>query len=134
MGLTQVEERANEIQALFQADKVERTRDAIQIDIDGERGVVLLVTAEALELRLPTVEWTDGAYGPQSSSRLWKRRLWRNMRNKRNMDLQGLIQSEINKRQSEFILCRYCHQPTPPEHRHGKACQGCASKHEGVVY
>ena len=50
---------------------LERTRDAIQFDWGGEQGIVLLVGPEALELRLPTVEWTKGAYGPARSSRLW---------------------------------------------------------------
>jgi hypothetical protein len=60
-GLRTVERRALCVLAMLPDARVERTRDAIQIDHGAEEGIVLLVTAEALELRLPTVEWTWGA-------------------------------------------------------------------------
>ena len=53
--------------------EVTRTRDVIQLDHGGERGIVVLITPEAIEVRLPTIEWTKGAYGPAKTSRLWKR-------------------------------------------------------------
>lgn len=34
-----------------------RTRDAIQLTEPSDPGVVVLVTPEAVEVRLPTVEW-----------------------------------------------------------------------------
>jgi len=52
--------------------RIERTRDCIQINCGGEKGIVILVTPESIELRLPTVEWTC-VYGPAASSRFWKR-------------------------------------------------------------
>src|SRR6187401_2737431 len=75
-GLTQVEARALEVHALLPDAVLERTRDVIQLDSGGERGIVVVVTPEALELRFPTIEWTQGSYGPALSSRLWKRVLW----------------------------------------------------------
>jgi hypothetical protein len=48
------------------------TRDCIQINCCGEKGIVILVTAEAIELRLPTIEW-KGPHEPVASSRFWKR-------------------------------------------------------------
>lgn len=72
-GLRRVEILALEILMLLPDASVERTRDAIQIESGGEKGIVVLVTPEAVELRLPTVEWTMGAYGPAGASTLWKR-------------------------------------------------------------
>ena len=45
----------------------------IEHDYEGEEGIVLLITPEAIELRLPTVEWTEGTHGPAPTSRLWRR-------------------------------------------------------------
>jgi hypothetical protein len=39
----------------------------------GHTGVTLLVAPEALEVRLPTIEWTTAYGGPTASSRFWKR-------------------------------------------------------------
>ena len=59
-GLRQVEINAERVLVLLPKSIVERTRDCIQLNCDGEDGIVVLVTAEAIELRLPTVEWTMG--------------------------------------------------------------------------
>ena len=110
---------------------VSRTRDVIQIDIGGDDGCVLIVTAEAVEIRLPTLEWTGGAYAPKQSSRLWKR-----IRTGRMSDMRivSLIQQAIAARQSEFRQCSFCGQTLPPEHMSDDACHSCSSKHRGVVY
>jgi hypothetical protein len=68
-----VEVNADRVLAQLPKSTIERTRDCIQIDCGGKEGIVILVTPEAIELRLPTIEWTRGAYGPAASSRLWKR-------------------------------------------------------------
>jgi hypothetical protein len=52
---------------------VTRTRDVIQLDIADEEGITVLVTREAIELRLPTIEWTNDHHGPARTSWLWKR-------------------------------------------------------------
>lgn len=72
-GLTRVEERAEQVWQLVPWAELARTRDAIQLTEPGDDGLVLLVTAEAVEVRLPSVEWTTGYAGPVQTSRLWKR-------------------------------------------------------------
>jgi hypothetical protein len=132
-GGRQVERNAARVLDLYPAANVERTRDAIQIDIrtdtDGERGVTVLVTPEAYELRLPTIEWTAGAYGPADSTRYITRAKAHRLTDE---VLASLLQEAIARRDAEFVPCRYCGCPTPPEHRHRDACHGCAEQHLGV--
>lgn len=114
-----------------------RTRDLIQLDIEGDRGVVLLFTPEHVEIRLPTVDWTQGAYGPAASSRLWKRRRLSGFLGDApgvNPKLAELIRKGISLRQKEFRECRFCRESLPPEHMHEDVCHGCAEKHLGVVH
>jgi hypothetical protein len=133
-GLTRVESNALGLMRVLQVSRTERTRDAFELHLGDQeaRGVVLIVTAEALELRLPTVEWTRGAYGPASTSRLWKRVTWRDDLTPERV--RQLVDAAIAKRRAEFKPCRYCGREVPPEHRLGKVCHGCAERHEGVVH
>jgi hypothetical protein len=62
--LTEVERRARQVLDALEGATFERTRDVFQIEYRGERGIVAVVTREALELRLPTIEWTGGSHGP----------------------------------------------------------------------
>lgn len=71
-GPLYVERNANRVLALLPESTIERTRDCIQIDCGGEEGIVVLVTPEAIELKLPTIEWVS-SYWPATSSRSWKR-------------------------------------------------------------
>lgn len=129
---TQVERRAQQVWALLPGATMTRTRDVVQLDYAGERGIVAVVTAEALELRLPTVEWTHGAYGPAAASRLWQRVLWEELP---ATALAERIAQAIAARQAEFKRCRYCGQLVPPERRvDDDVCHGCASRYEGVVF
>lgn len=131
-GLRCVEYWADKALPLLPGSELTRTRDAIQIDWGGERGIVILCTPEAMELRLPTVEWTRGAYGPAYSSRLW-RRIPRGELHEEQ--LAGLFEKAKRARRREFHTCKYCGRAVPPEHRFSKdVCHGCASEHEGVVY
>jgi hypothetical protein len=109
-----------------------RTRDVIQFDVDrpGCR-VTLLVTAEALELRLPTVEW-PAPHLPLASTRLWKRVLCSRLRDE--AALRALIDAAFEQRRRELVPCRFCRRPTPPEHRHGRTCHGCAEGRLGIVH
>ena len=130
-----VERNAARILEIYPLAHVERTRDAIQVDIRTshapERGLTILVTPEAYEIRLPTIEWTAGAYGPAASTRYLKR-----VRAGCVTDeaIRILLEDAIGRRDSEFVPCRYCGQPTPPEHRHGRACHACAERRLGVVH
>ena len=82
------------------------------------------VTPEAIEIRLPTVEWA-APYSPEASD-------------VSDGDLVNFVETARQKRHDEFVPCHYCRKPTPPEHRHtldGKnVCHGCAERHEGVVH
>ncbi len=130
--LLMVEWHAREVLEAFPEAQVTRTRDVFQFDIDGDEGVVLLITAEAVELRLPTVEWTKGAHAPKCGSRLWRRLSWKKAA---EAGIANVVMEAMRKRRSEFHKCRYCGELVPVEHRYdGNTCHGCASKHLGVVY
>lgn len=113
---------------------MERTRDCIQVTESDERGIVVLVTPDAVEIRLPTVEWLH-VHTPVASSRL-----------KRRISLSKLIEGSLAKlignarkaRQDEFQECFYCKTPTPPEHAHTfddkHVCHGCSERELGVVH
>jgi hypothetical protein len=45
-----------------------------------------------------------------------------------------LISMAHGKRLSRFRWCPMCRETMEPEHMHGRVCQGCASKHFGIVY
>ena len=131
-AMTRVERNALRVLRLVTATSVERTRDVIQVDVGDECGIVIVVTPDTIELRLPTIEWIHGAYGPRPSSRPWTR-----------LDPDQLDDSELlasidqarAAREAEFTVCRYCGLSFPPEHRIAEdVCHGCASAHEGVVF
>lgn len=132
--LRRVEQYALDVLQLLPGARVSRTRDVIQLEVGADEGIVVLVTAEALELRLPTVEWTCGAYGPAPASRLWKRVTWSKIE-RGQADLAQLLAAAQAARTAEFRTCKYCSRQVPPEHMHSRTvCQSCASTHEGIVY
>jgi hypothetical protein len=99
--------------------------------VGGERGIVVLVTPEAFEIRLPTVEWTGGTHSPVPSTRLWRR-----LRADRVDDttLEQVLSRAEAARTREFRPCRFCRREVPVEHRTGAACHPCASRHTGTAY
>ena len=130
-GLRGVEALALRVLERLPGGVVSRTRDVIQIDDGGEEGICLLITAEALELRLPSVEWTCGSYGPAASSFLWRRVKWEGLSDEK-LDL--LLAAARRARQAQYRKCRFCGNRLSPEHRHGNVCHGCAEKHLGIVH
>jgi len=130
-GLRVVERNALRVLACCPCCILERTRDVIQLSVPGDRGIVVVVTPEAIEIRLPTVEWTMGAYGPADSSRLWRR-----LGADRVSDdqLRELLERAVQVRAAQFKPCRWCHARLPPEHRHGAVCHDCAEKHLGHLH
>jgi hypothetical protein len=132
-GFRQAEELAIRVLECLPDGEVERTQDAIQIEHGGERGLVVLVTAEAVEIRLPTTEWTQGAYGPTPSSRLWKRVRAARV-SEGQLELADLLRKAREARAREFKVCRYCKEVLPVEHRHGNVCHACSERFEGVVH
>jgi hypothetical protein len=131
-GFREVEQNALRLMEWMPGFELERTRDVIQLSLGDEDGIVVLVTREAFEFRLPTVEWTASAYGPAAASRLWRRVPTSRASDRR---LKSLVQGAMAARKSEFRDCRFCGRSTPPEHRHGDdVCHSCAEEHLGVVY
>ena len=131
-GPLRVERNAERVLAMLPVSSIERTRDCIQISCRGEKGIVILVTPESIELRFPTVEWTGGVYGPVVSSRHWKRINESEITDK---ELGNLLKEAFKERLSEFKTCRYCKRSVPLEHRHSEdVCHGCAERHLGVVH
>ncbi len=129
-GLTEVEQHALVVLELLPGATFERTRDVFQIEQGGEEGIVVLVTPDALEIRLPTMEWTQGSYGPASGSRLWKRARWGRGTN----DISGLLRKAHRAREAEYVACRHCGVRFPPERRVRDACHGCAERHDGITF
>lgn len=129
--LTTVERHALTVDRLLPGANVERTGDVFQFSMDDKNGIVIFVTAEAAELRLPTVEWTCGSYGPVATSRLWKRVKWAALR---DGQLAELLDAARRARQREFRPCKFCHNRFPPERRHGNVCHGCAERFQGIVH
>ena len=112
---------------------VTRTRDCIQIDHCGEEGIVVLVTPEAVELRLPTIEWTKGSHGPAASSQLCRR--IEDAFEIPDDELGAALHACLEARREEFRVCKYCQRRLPREHMFAEdTCQGCASEHLDVVY
>jgi hypothetical protein len=131
-GLRTVEAHALRVIELLPGAQVERTRDVVQIERGGEAGVVVLVTREALELRMPCVEWTMGAYGPAPASRLWKRVEWEQLHGDA---LSSILAQVLSARVAEFNECRFCRaQCSPDRMLEADVCHACAEQHLGVVF
>ncbi|HEY3319329.1 MAG TPA: hypothetical protein VGP72_02490 [Planctomycetota bacterium] len=131
-GFTTAEEHALIVLDSLPHAEIERTRDVFQFTEGGDAGIVVVVTAEAVELRLPTVEWTCGSYGPAQASRLWKRVKWNEDTGTR---LPELIEAARKARQREYRTCKFCGERVAPENRHSRdVCHGCAEERLGVVH
>ena len=137
-GLRVVDKVALQVHELIPESQVERTRDVYQFTLDDPGGLIVVVTPEALEIRLPTVGWTSGYAGPMSSSRLHKRVRFVNGAEVEVENVAKLISLARRKRQQETRPCAFCQTPTPPEHAHsvdGKwVCHGCSERHLGIVH
>ena len=128
----------------------DRTRDAIEVrfptDLDAAADLVVLLTSDAIEFRLPTIDWTMGSHGPAVSSILWRRLDWREDDELRYMLVEALDGGEVVAWMQEHLCalqaafeesletCVYCNKSFLPARMAGEACHGCAEKHEGVVF
>lgn len=128
--LRRFEEFALRVARLMPEAEVQRARDVILFIERDDPGLVVFVTPEALEIRLPTTVW-DGPHSPRPTSRLWKRRTWRRLGDRK---LKRLLDEGRQARTAQFVNCRFCGKPYPPEHRHDDVCHGCAERHLGVVH
>jgi hypothetical protein len=130
---TRAEQLTMEIVRQFPSAAVTPLLGVVYIEIPGERGCVAMITAETVDIRLPTIEWTCGSYGPRRASRPWKRiRLPQSSRAGRK--LLRAIEAALAYRQSEFKPCTFCKEEFPPESRTDDACHDCSSKHRQIVY
>lgn len=133
-GPTRLDSLAERVLALLPDARVSKTPHVIAIETGGEEGIVVLVTADGLEVRLPTVEW-PGPHTPVPSSCFWKRI---HVEHETDDAIMALLAGGRAARLAEFALCDHCGQPTPPEHAHeinGRwVCHGCAEEHEGIVH
>ena len=129
--LRRFEEFAKRLLQMFPKSIASRTRDCIQIDYLGDQGVVMLLTPESVEIRLPTTDWTQGSHGPVASSSLKKRH---SLAHDSESDIVASIYEAVSEREAKFKVCPYCHKEFPPEHMAAGACHGCASNHLGIVF
>lgn len=114
--------------------KAERTSEVIQLttgDFRDELGLVILLSPEAMELRLPILTW-DGPYTPVKTSRLWQRLTLDELKESQLPRL--IIEAQAQQRQS-FCDCKYCGQRNPKGWMHSPdVCQSCAEKELGIVH
>ena len=122
---------------------LERSRDAIEVrfptSVEEGADLVVIITPEAMELRLPTIEWTGGAYGPVVSSVLWRRVLLDEVCDNRDGDafapaLYGFLDALQREHELQLATCVRCNERFLPARMTGDACHGCAERFEGVVY
>lgn len=117
--------------------KMERTRDVYQFTQEDPEGFVVVLTPNAIEIRLPTVEWTEGYAGPADCSLQFKRKKIKHGKFSLKK-LQALIQLVRDARRAETKCCHDCGTPTSPEHAHeihgDWVCHGCAERFRGVCH
>lgn len=130
---TIAERHALQVLTSFPARVITSSAGIVVLSIDGDKGCVALITAEAAEIRLPTTEWTCGAYGPRESTRFWKRVSLQGPRSSYKK-LDEVIGAAIEARKAEFRPCCFCKGEFPPEHMADDACHGCASAERGIVF
>ncbi len=130
-GPTRVEHQAQRVRAVIPDAEVTRTSEVIQFWSGGEAGIVVLVTAETVEVRLARVEWTLGSHGPRLVSRAWRRARCDRLD---DPDLRELLAAGHEARAREYRACQLCGERFPVERRHGDVCHGCAETRLGVVH
>lgn len=130
------ERLAEAVTERWPATGVGRFRDAIELHIPSlvpdDDPVVVILTPELLEVRLPITEWTGGAYGPVSSSRRWRRRALN--RGENPPDVIELVTQALAARCRQFRTCRFCRRKFTADHMTMGACHGCAERDLGVVH
>lgn len=134
-GPRQFEVRALEATRWRQPYVLTRTRDAIEVrfpdDQDDDGELVVLFTPEAIELRLYTIDWTGGSYGPAASSELWKRV---SLRKHGDKPVGGLLDDLAAAHEARLETCIHCGESFIDARMAGDACQACAVRVEGVVF
>ena len=111
------------------AIRVRRTIDGAEVE------VTIVLTPEAVEVRLPAGYW-NGPAELVRCNRPWKRLSWEEIEAGDGFEstICSLVEEGLAERAAEYFTCRYCGESIPPEHGDGDACYGCRSKYEGVDY
>jgi hypothetical protein len=131
-----LEEATERMLTLWPSAEVDRTRDVVQIDCHDTEGLILvvIVTPEACEFRLPSAYW-DSANRMCPSSRLWKR-----VRHSRlsKPAIRRILEDAEREREahSTRCRCRFCGDLVPPEfvlEVDSSVCCRCALRELGVA-
>lgn len=131
-NLTQLEKNALKILKHLEGAIVERTSDSIQINYNDLKGITVLVTSEAFEIRLPTIEWAGGAYDPVQTSDLWKRI---EIEEINDDEIQGLLHLGLKEQVKHLGTCEYCKKEFHESQMDGETvCHGCAERELGVLH
>lgn len=128
------EQLAAQIWQLLPEAKVERTSDVIQLttgDFRDESGLVILLSPDAIEFRLPALVWL-GPHEPASTSQLWQRLALTELT---EAQLPELIAAAQVQQQQTFGDCKYCgaHKPEGWMHR-SDICESCAASELGIIH
>ena len=133
-GDLRFEQWANQVGQLLPEAKVERTSEVIQLiigDFQDELGLVILLSPETIELRLPILSWS-GPHAPVKTSRLWQRLALDELD---ESQLPRLIAEAQAQQKQSFCDCKYCGQRNPKGRMHSPdVCQSCAEKELGIVH
>lgn len=133
-GLRTFERYAFQVLEAFPGARAERTKDAIQINLGefgDETGVIVILTPDAVELRLPDIEWV-GSHTPVSVNHLWQKIEGQQLQ---SVDLVKWVKSGQRARQQTFRECKYCGKKNPPGWMHREdVCDSCAEKHLGIIH
>lgn len=100
---TKADINAHRVHAVVPEARVTRTQHVTEFVVDGTRGLIVLVTSEAFELRIPTVEWTAGTHAPEDASQFWKRLEADKVS---DAELRTAIEAARTARAAEFRPCR----------------------------
>lgn len=96
--------------------------------------MTIVVTPEALELRLPAVEWTMGAYGPARSSELWRRLLFKDIDGPEGV-AKHLRRLERALKRRMANRCNKCGDQCRPSTLQDGICEDCRSPFpDPIVY
>ncbi len=104
----------------------------------GDPGLVAVrLSDRGLAVSVFGVRW-DGPHTPMRDDRELCALSWEEMPAElpeQVVAVHSLIQAAMVIRRSQFRVCRFCRESTPPEWQHATdVCQGCAERRLGVVH
>jgi hypothetical protein len=122
--------RYNDIQLPEEFPSEDEAIFIYQGQFSDENGLVLVVTDNALELRLPTLEWD--IHTPREVSKLWRHI---SLQEQPELDLRQLIADAQAAQKETFGDCKYCGKRNPEGWMHDRdVCQSCAENILGIRY